>query len=124
MSGLAARVAALILAGAVSVGDGAAAHADDSLARVRQRGTLRWGGDLQGGEPYAFLDPHNSAQLTGFEVEIAAALAHRLGVRAEFVQNDWSSLVASLERGDFDLILNGLEVTAARRDRVRFTRPY
>jgi len=45
-------------------------------------------------------------------------------VRPEFVQNDWSTLVASLERGDFDIILNGLEVTAARRERVRFTRPY
>jgi len=124
MWGSAARVLALILAGAASVAGAASTPVDDSLARVRQRGTLRWGGDLQGGEPYAFLDPTDTARLTGFEVEIAAALAHRLGVRPEFVQNDWSTLIASLERGDFDIILNGLEVTAARRERVRFTRPY
>ena len=66
----------------------------------------------------------DSARLVGFEVEIADALARRLGVRAEFVQNDWQNLVPSLERGDFDVILNGLEVTAARRERVAFTRPY
>jgi polar amino acid transport system substrate-binding protein len=96
----------------------------DAWAQVRARGALRWGGDIQGGEPYAFQDPHDSARLLGFEVEIADGLARRLGVRAEFVQNDWSTLVPSLERGDFDIILNGLEVTAARRERVAFTRPY
>ncbi len=63
MWGAAVRVLALILAGAVSVAGVATAHADDSLARVRERGTLRWGGDLQGGEPYAFVDPTDTAQL-------------------------------------------------------------
>jgi polar amino acid transport system substrate-binding protein len=57
-------------------------------------------------------------------VEIADALARALGVRAEFVQNDWSTLVPSLERGTFDVAMNGLEVTPARAARVAFTRPY
>src|SRR5438067_9462596 len=96
---------------------------DDALARMRARGTLRWGGDVQGGEPYVFQDPA-ARRLVGFEVEIADALARRLGVRAEFVQNDWQTLIPSLERGDFDVALNGIEVTAARRARVAFTRPY
>ena len=100
------------------------ATGDDGLAQVRARGTLRWGADIQGGEPYAYQDPHNSSRLVGFEVEIADALAQRLGVRAEFVQNDWSTLIPSLERGDFDIIMNGLEVTATRRERVAFSRPY
>ncbi|MFI5398193.1 MAG: ABC transporter substrate-binding protein/permease [Candidatus Binatia bacterium] len=97
---------------------------DDALARVRARGTLRWAGDIQGGEPYVYQDPNDSSRLIGFEVEIADALARRLGLRAAFVQNDWQTLIASLERGDFDMILNGLEVTPARRTRVAFTRPY
>jgi polar amino acid transport system substrate-binding protein len=96
---------------------------DDALARLRARGTLRWGGDMQGGEPYVFQDPRGGG-LVGFEVELADALARRLGVRAEFVQNDWQTLLPSLERGDFDVAMNGLEVTPARRARVAFTRPY
>jgi polar amino acid transport system substrate-binding protein len=92
------------------------------LDDVRARGELRWGADVQGGEPYAFEDP--AGKLVGFEVEIAEALARELGVRARFVQNDWSTLVPSLERGTFDVVLNGLEVTAARAQRVRFSRPY
>ncbi len=104
----------------------AMAHAGggDGLTAVQRRGVLLWGGDMQGGEPYVFQDPAQPAHLVGFEVEIADGIARRLGVRAQFVQNDWQNLIPSLERGDFDMILNGLEVTAARRGRVAFTRPY
>ncbi len=96
----------------------------DGLAQVRARGALRWAGDMQGGEPYVFQNPDDAASLLGFEVEIADGLARRLGVRAEFVQNDWQNLIPSLERGDFDIAMNGIEITAARRDRVAFSRPY
>lgn len=97
---------------------------DGSLQRVRAAGVLRWGGDLQGGAPYVYEDPARPGQNKGFELDLANALARELGVRAEFVQNDWSALVPSLERGTFDVILNGLEVTRARVGRLRFSRPY
>ena len=102
----------------------AVASSDDGLARVRESGVLRWGGDLQGGEPYVFQDPNDPGRIVGFEVEIADAMARRLGVRAAFVQNDWQLLIPALERGDIDVILNGLEVTEPRRQRLAFTRPY
>lgn len=92
--------------------------------RVHREGVLRWGGDIQGGEPYVFDDPDRPGTLIGFEVEMADALAREMGLRAEFVQNDWSNLVPSLDRGSFDIVMNGLEVTPARADTVRFTRPY
>jgi len=94
------------------------------LDDVKRRGELRWGGDLQGGEPYVFEDEQRPGERQGFEVEIADALARELGVRARFMQNDWSNLVPALERGDFDVILNGLEETAERRARIRLSLPY
>jgi polar amino acid transport system substrate-binding protein len=100
-----------------------AAQAGD-LSDVKQRGELRWGGDLQGGEPYVFEDEQHPGKIQGFEVEIADALAQTLGVRAKFMQNDWSNLVPALERGDFDVILNGLEETPERRARLRLSAPY
>ncbi len=112
--------AALLLALVVLVAP--SARADDSLARVKSQGALRWGGDLQGGEPY--VSQRADGELVGFEVEIARALATRLGVKSEFVQNDWSTLVASLERGTFDIVLNGFEITSERVGRVLFSRPY
>ncbi|HEY2366653.1 MAG TPA: ABC transporter substrate-binding protein/permease [Polyangiaceae bacterium] len=100
----------------------APASADQSLANVRSRGVLKWGGDLQGGEPY--VSQKSDGTLVGFEVDLARAIAKRLGVRDEFVQNDWSTLVASLERGTFDIVLNGFEITRERVGRVLFSRPY
>ncbi|HVZ73641.1 MAG TPA: ABC transporter substrate-binding protein/permease [Polyangia bacterium] len=103
---------------------GCRAPDEDGLARVRRTGVLRWGADEQGGEPFAYEDPAHPGHLVGFEADLATVLAARLGVRAEMVQNDWSTLVPSLERGTFDVALNGLEVTPARAARVAFTRPY
>ena len=57
-------------------------------------------------------------------MEIARGLGAKLGVRERFIQNDWSNLVPSLERGDFDIILNGLEDTSALRGRILLSRPY
>lgn len=100
------------------------AAAAEGLARVKSAGVLRWGGDEQGGEPFVYDAPDGSGRLEGFEVELADAIARELGVRAEFVQNDWANLVPSLERGTFDVAMNGLEVTEARAGRIRFSRPY
>src|SRR5262245_28649776 len=122
--GTASATKALALMMLVAACGSAAPIREDVLARMRGRGTLRWGGDLQGGEPYVFQDRRDPDRLVGFEVEIAEALARRLGLRAEFVQNDWTTLLPSLERGDFDVAMNGIEVTPARRARVAFSRPY
>lgn len=111
---------AVILVVACDGGNGAGS----GLSGVRTRGVLRWGGDVQGGEPYAFEDPAHPGRVIGFEVDIANAIARELGVRAEFVQNDWSNLIPALDRGTFDVALNGIEVTPARAGTVAFTRPY
>jgi len=124
-------VPALALAGAAVLVWAAAACAPAesrtggrALARIAARGELLWGADEQGGEPYAFEDPGRGGALSGFEVDLAEALARSLGVRARMVQNDWPTLIPSLERGTFDVALNGIEVTPARSARVSFTRPY
>src|SRR3954463_2912745 len=123
-----ARAALLVLtvaAGCSRAGAGTSpAGGSGALERIRARGELRWGADEQGGEPYAYEDRARGGALVGFEVDLAAALAEALGVHARFVQNDWSTLIPALERGSFDIALNGIEVTPARAARVAFTRPY
>ena len=121
-SGAAVRLALGAAAALVAGRDVAAATS--ALERIQQSGELRWGGDRQGGEPFVYEDPAHPDELRGFEVDLAAALARELGVKARFVQNDWSTLVPSLERGTFDIALNGLEVTPARAGRIAFSRPY
>ena len=100
------------------------ARADDALARVRARGELRWGADAQGGAPYVFQDPEDPNHLIGFEVDLADAIAARLGVRAFPVQGPWDHLLELVNRGDFDIALNGIEVADEKRRIVDLTRPY
>jgi len=85
---------------------------------------LRWAADAEGGAPYIFKDPKDVHREIGFEVDLARALEEELGRRIEFVQYDFKSLISGLQRGDFDLAMNGLEVTPDRLKAVRFSRPY
>jgi polar amino acid transport system substrate-binding protein len=125
VSVLAALVLCGGLAGLAGLGGCAGdAPAGDALAQVKARGVLTWGADLQGGEPYLWEDPEHPGKLLGFEVDIMDAVARRLGVTQRMVQCDWSNLLPSLERRDFDVAFNGLEVTAERKARILLSQPY
>lgn len=115
---------ALVLAAATTLPSSAGGSADDTLDLVKRRGELTVGADVQGGEPYVFEDPKDPTRLVGFEVDIADVLGRRLGAKARFVQADWSNLVPALERGDFDVAMNGIEDTPARRSRILVSEPY
>jgi polar amino acid transport system substrate-binding protein len=96
----------------------------DTLAAVRARRELRWGADAQGGAPYVFQDPMDPTHTVGFEVDLAEALAGKLGARARPVQGQWDGLLDLLARGDFDIAMNGLEVAEEKRRVVDLSRPY
>jgi polar amino acid transport system substrate-binding protein len=81
--------------------DGSTPSKGQTLAEIRSRGEITWGADIQGGEPFVYEDPKDPSNRIGFEVDIMDAIARRLGVKATFVQNQWSNLVPGLERGDF-----------------------
>jgi polar amino acid transport system substrate-binding protein len=98
--------------------------AADHLAEIKQRGELLWGADAEGGAPYVFPNPERPEQLIGFECDLADALAAKLGVKARMVQNQWDQLIPALERGNFDIILNGLELTADNQQRIMMSLPY
>src|SRR5436190_1766911 len=100
------------------------AVAADHLQEIKRRGVLLWGADAEGGAPYVYPDPQRPEQLIGFEYELADALARRLGVKARMVQNQWDQLIPALERGNFDIILNGLELTRDNQQRIAMSKPY
>jgi polar amino acid transport system substrate-binding protein len=96
----------------------------DTLRDVHQRGVLLWGGDEEGGAPYSYPDPKNPDKMIGFEFELADEIAGKLGVKARMVQNQWDQLVPALERRNFDIILNGLEITPENLQRISMSSPY
>ena len=100
------------------------ALARDALAQADDRLPLRWGGDAEGGAPFVEADPADPSTVRGFDVEIARMIAHGLGREPQFVQVQWSSIEQSLERGDFDLGMSGLEDRPELRARHAVTIPY
>jgi len=85
---------------------------------------LRWGADPSGGAPYVFNDPNHPDQYIGYEKEIVDVLAAAMGRKPEFVPSDWETLVSALQRGSFDVIVNGLEPTGDRAKQIQFSKPY
>jgi len=99
----------------------ASAHAADLLDEVRQRGTLRVA--VEGTyPPFNFKDA--SGKLTGFDVEIAEAIAGKLGVKAAFSTTEWSAILAGLQAGKYDVIVNQVAATDKRRETFDFSDPY
>jgi len=108
----------------LSAGGAIPVHATDTLEEIKTRGTLLWGADAEGGAPYVYPDPQKPDQLVGFEHDLAEAIAARLGVKAQMVQNQWDQLVPALERRNFDIILNGLELTPDNQQHIAMSQPY
>ena len=100
------------------------AVAIDGLDKIRQRGTLVWGADQEGGGPFVYPNPNDPTQRIGFEVELAELIAEHIGVKAEFSQGQWDKLPDLLDRGDIDIVLNGYEWTTNRASRYGVSIPY
>jgi polar amino acid transport system substrate-binding protein len=85
---------------------------------------LRWAGDPEGGAPFVEADPNQPDKLIGFDVEIAELIARGLKRQPTFVNVTFTSIDQSIERGDADVGLSGIEDTPARRAAMAATLPY
>jgi polar amino acid transport system substrate-binding protein len=83
---------------------------------------LRWGADPSGGAPYVFNDPNHPDQYIGYEKRWSMHWRPH-GPQPEFVPSDWETLVSALQRGSFDVIVNGLEPTGDRAKQIQFSKP-
>ncbi|MEN9656745.1 MAG: hypothetical protein RL571_210 [Pseudomonadota bacterium] len=96
------------------------ASAADLLDTIKQRGTLKIA--VEGTYP-PFNFKENNA-LTGFEVELAKALAQKIGVKAEFSTSEWSAMLAGLQAGKYDIAINQVGITDKRKETFDFSEPY
>ena len=94
------------------------------LPNVIAQQDLRWGADPSGGAPYVYSDPAHPDTYIGYEKEMVEALARAMNRRPVFVPTDWETIVTSLQRGEFDVIVNGLEPTGDRAQVILFSKPY
>src|SRR3981081_3358312 len=95
-----------------------------SAARAQPAPPFRWAGDAEGGAPFVEADPSHPDTQVGFDVDIANLLARRLGRTPQFVMITFTSIDQSIERGDADIGLSGIEDTLTRRASLAPTIPY
>ncbi|MEU0544822.1 amino acid ABC transporter substrate-binding protein [Nocardia sp. NPDC005978] len=71
--------------------------------------------------PFSFQD---GGKLTGYDIDVAEAVAGKLGRTVEFVQAPWDSLFAGLESKRFDLVANQVSVNPERSQKYSLSQPY
>ena len=89
-------------------------------------GVLKWGEDSTGGMPYIVpKDTNNpSAPFYGYEVDIANAMAKLMNVQQQPTQITWSNWPQGLASQQFDMFMNGLEITSDNLKSATFSIPY
>lgn len=104
-------------------GTDAAAESDtnDELQSILDSGVLNVG--VEGTyPPYTYHD--EAGELTGFDVDVARAIAEELGVEAAFTESAWDSLLAGVDSGRLDTVINAVSITPERAEKYDFTEPY
>lgn len=95
---------------------------EDELAAIQQAGKIIVG--VEGTYyPFTYHD-ETTNELTGYDIEVAKAVGEHLGVEVEFLESDWDSLLAALDSGRVDTVINDVTATDERREKYDFSQPY
>ena len=110
----------LILAGCGQSGGGQA-QTGDLLSQIQERGEIvvamegTWA-------PWTYHDENDN--LVGYDVEVAAAIAEKLGVSVRYEEGEFDGLLAGVEAGRYDIMVNGVDIDEERQQKYDFTDPY
>ena len=95
-----------------------AAHADQ-LADIKKKGEIVVG-VLGTDEPNSFVDP-KTRELVGYEVDLANAIARKIGVKATFKQIAVAARIPELQQGRVDLLAASLTHNKERESQIDFS---
>ena len=93
----------------------------DLLSQIQERGEIivamegTWA-------PWTYHDEND--QLVGYDVEVARNIAEKLGVSVNFAEAEWDGLLAGLDSGRYDIMVNGVDIDDERQEKYDFSTPY
>jgi His/Glu/Gln/Arg/opine family amino acid ABC transporter permease subunit len=94
--------------------------AQSALQRVRASGRLRVGIDAT----YPPFGMAQGGEFSGFDVDIARAIARELRVEPELVNASFDGVFPALQNGSFDVVISAVTITPERRETMLFSDPY
>lgn len=116
------RLAAIAALTTISVACATGATAQTPvLNRVVKTSTIRVG--MSGDQPPLNVRS-KTGDMIGLEVDLAKGLAYALGFDLEIVQKPFGELLGALEKGQVDMVLSGVGITAKRAKDFLFVGPY
>ena len=93
----------------------------DLLSQIQANGTITVA--MEGTwAPWTYHDENDN--LVGYDVEVATKIAEKLGVEPKFVEGEWDGLLAGLDAGRYDIMVNGVDITPERAEKYDFSTPY
>ena len=113
-------IAAVVLAACGGEGSNSASSAPAQsgaasgslIERINNKGTITVGTE---GTYAPFTYHDKDGKLTGYDVEVTRAVADKLGVKVEFKETQWDSMMAGLKAGRFDVVANQVGLTSPER---------
>nr|WP_309402194.1 ABC transporter substrate-binding protein [Aminobacter niigataensis]WMD00134.1 ABC transporter substrate-binding protein [Aminobacter niigataensis] len=99
---------------------------DQCLDAVKERGVLVSANGVLGLKPYVWKN-EATGQYEGFEAEILAEIANRIGVdKWDYAVTEWSTMIPGMKAGRWDIIISSM---FANQERIQgadiaFTNPY
>ena len=117
------KLFALVLAVVMMMGVASVAFAEEtnSLDSVISAGVLKVGVDAAFA-PLTFKD--ETGAYVGYDIELATAVAEKLGVAVEFVEVDWTKLDAALNDGTIDCVWSGMSINDERKAAMTVSAAY
>ena len=113
-------IAAVVLAACGGEGSNSASSAPAQsgaasgslIERINNKGTTAVGTE---GTYAPFTYHDKDGKLTGYDVEVTRAVADKLGIKVEFKETQWDSMMAGLKAGRFDVVANQVGLTSPER---------
>ncbi len=94
------------------------------MQKIKESGKIVVG-TASGYPPYEFIDASKADKtVIGIDMEIAQALADKLGVKLEVQDMNFQSLLSSLTSGKVDIAISGINPTDERRKTMDFSDDY
>ena len=91
----------------------------DQLADIKKKGEIVVG-VLGTDEPNSFVDP-KTREIVGYEVDLANAIAKKIGVKATFKQIAVAARIPELQQGRVDLLAASLTHNTERESQIDFS---
>ncbi|WP_026582934.1 transporter substrate-binding domain-containing protein [Bacillus sp. J33] len=74
--------------------------------------------------PFEYVDSAKGEEIIGFDVDLAKAIAEKLGYEVQVKDMDFNGLIPALETSQVDFVLSGMTPTEERKQNVDFSDVY